>query len=184
MFDAIQSFDISVLNAIQDNLRCTFLDYTAIFLSYLTTSGIICIVTGIVLLFFKKTRAAGIILIIALGLTFLTGDVLLKHLINRPRPFITYPDVELLVKKPSGASFPSTHSGLAAATATVLLAKKRVLGYIALGLAICIALSRLYLFVHYPSDVICGLLLGVLCGIAALMIAKATKLETRLSKHN
>ncbi|MEF2884584.1 MAG: phosphatase PAP2 family protein, partial [Ruminococcus sp.] len=76
----------------------------------------------------------------------------------------------------------STHSVLAASATTVLLAKKRVLGFIALALTVCIAFSRLYLYVHYPTDVLCGLLLGVLCGIAALLIAKALKLETRLSK--
>ena len=181
--DAIQSFDLSVLNAIQDTLHCGFLDGFTVFLSYLTTSGIIWIVTGVILLFFKKTRAVGIVVLIALALGYLTGDVLLKHLVNRPRPFTVNTDIVLLIKQPSGASFPSTHSTLAAAVTTVLLAKKRPLGFIALSLTICIAFSRLYLYVHYPTDVLCGLLLGVLCGIAALMIAKALKLEDRLSKN-
>ena len=148
--EAIQSFDLSVLNAIQNSLKCGFLDYFAVFISYLTTSGIIWIVTGVILLFFRKTRAVGIIVLIALALGFLSGDVLLKHLVNRPRP------------------------------TTVLLAKKRTLGFIALALTVCIAFSRLYLYVHYPTDVLCGLLLGALCGIAALLIAKAFKLENRL----
>lgn len=180
--EAIQSFDQNVLNAIQDSLKCGFLDFLAVFISYLTTSGIIWIAAGIILLFFRKTRAAGIIVLIALALGFLTGDVLLKHLVNRPRPFIANPDFALLIKQPSGASFPSTHSVLAAGVTTVLLAKKRALGFIALALTVIIAFSRLYLYVHYPTDVMCGLLLGVLCGIAALLIAKAVKLENRLSR--
>lgn len=94
------------------------------FLSYLTTSGIIWIVAGVVLLFFRKTRAAGIILLMALAIGYLNGDVLLKHLVNRPRPFTVNPDIVLLIKQPSGASFPSTHSTLAAASTTVLLVKK------------------------------------------------------------
>ena len=121
-------------------------------------------------------------MLIALALGFLTGDVLLKHLVNRPRPFTVNTDIALLISQPSGASFPSTHSVLAASATTVLLAKKRTLGFIALALTVCIAFSRLYFYVHYPTDVLCGLLLGVLCGIAALLIAKALKLETRLSK--
>ena len=181
--EAIQSFDLSVLNAIQDSLRCGFLDAFTVFISYLTTSGIIWIATGVILLFFKKTRAAGIILLIALALGFLTGDVLLKHIVNRPRPFTVNTDIKLLIKQPSGASFPSTHSVLAAASTTVLLAKKRSIGFIALALTVCIAFSRLYLYVHYPTDVLCGLLLGVLCGTAALLIAKAGKLENRLTKQ-
>ena len=181
--ESIQSFDLSLLNAIQDTFRCGFIDVFTVFLSYLTTSGIIWIVAGVVLLFFRKTRAAGIILLMALAIGYLTGDVLLKHLVNRPRPFTVNPDIVLLIKQPSGASFPSTHSTLAAASTTVLLVKKRELGFIALALTVCIAFSRLYLYVHYPTDVLCGLLLGVLCGAAALMITKAGKLENRLTKN-
>ena len=182
--EAIQSFDLNLLNAIQDTLKCGFLDGFTVFLSYLTTSGIIWIVTGVILLFFKKTRAIGIMVLIALALGFLTGDVALKHLVNRPRPFTFNTDIVLLIKPPSGASFPSTHSVLAAAATTVLLIKKRSLGFIALALTVCIVFSRLYLYVHYPTDVLCGLLLGVLCGIAALLIAKAAKLENRLSRDH
>jgi len=179
MLDAIQSFDVSVLNAIQNTLRCGFLDFFTVFLSYVTTSGIIWIATGVILIFFKKTRVVGIVVLIALAIGFLSGDVLLKHLVNRPRPFTVNPDIVLLIKQPSGASFPSTHSVLAAASTTVLLTKKRTLGFIALALTVCIVFSRLYLYVHYPTDVLCGLLLGVLCGAAALLIAKAAKLENR-----
>ncbi len=179
--EVIQSFDLSVLNAIQNTLKCGFLDFLTVFISYLTTSGIIWIAAGIVMLFFKKTRAAGIILLAALALGFLSGDILLKHLVNRPRPFTVNTDIALLIKQPSGSSFPSTHSVLAAASTTVLLAKKREVGFIALVLTVCIAFSRLYLYIHYPTDVLCGLLLGILCGTAALLIARAIKLENRLA---
>ena len=180
--EAVQAFDISVLNTIQNSLKCAFLDGFAVFLSYLTTSGIIWIAAGAVLLFFRKTRVAGIVLLAALAVGFLTGDILLKHLINRPRPFVINPDIALLIKQPSGASFPSTHSCLAAAAATVLLAKKRTLGFIALALTICIAFSRLYLYVHFPTDVLCGLLLGMLCGLLMLWLAKLIRLDDKFSK--
>ena len=179
--EAIQSFDTSVLDAIQDTLRCGFLDFFTVFISYLTTSGIIWIAVGVVLLFFRRTRTAGVILLTALALGYLTGDLLLKHLVNRPRPF-TATDIELLIKQPSGASFPSTHSTLAAASTTVLLVKKRELGFVALALTVIIAFSRLYLYVHYPTDVLCGLVLGVLCGAAALLIARAVKLDQKLNQ--
>ncbi len=100
--ETIQNFDFSILNSIQESLRCSFLDYFAVFLSYLTTSGIIWIAAGILMLFFKKTRAAGIILLAALALGFSAGDVLLKHLVNRPRPFMINSDIVLLIKAPSG----------------------------------------------------------------------------------
>ncbi len=181
--EAILNFDLSVLNWIQENMRCDFLDSFMVILSYVTTSGIIWIAAGIIMLFFRKTRAAGIILLAALAAVFLTGDVLLKHIVNRPRPFTQNPDIVLLLKAPSGASFPSTHSGLAAAATTVLLAKKRALGFVALVLTICIAFSRMYLYFHYPTDVLCGLLLGLLCGLLMLWIAKKINLENKLTNR-
>ena len=182
--EAIFNFDFSVLNWIQETLRCGFLDTLSLILSYITTSGIIWIAAGVIMLFFRKTRAAGIILLAALAAVFLTGDVLLKHIVNRPRPFTVNTDIVLLLRAPSGASFPSTHSGLAAAATTVLLAKKRAFGIAALVLTICIAFSRMYLYFHYPTDVLCGLLLGVLCGLLVLWIAKKTNLENRLTNKN
>lgn len=180
--EAITNFDLSILDWIQANLRCGFLDTCAVILSYITTSGIIWIVLGVVLLFFRKTRAVGIILLASLLTVFLTGDLLLKHVVNRPRPFTVNTDIVLIFKAPAGASFPSTHSAIAAAATTVLLAKKREIGYVALVLTICIAFSRMYLYFHYPTDVICGLILGVLCGLLMLWVAKKTNLENRLSK--
>ena len=177
--EEIQSFDFSVLNGIQSFLKCGFLDWFTVFLSYFTTSGIIWIALGVLLLFFRKTRAVGIVLLAALAVGFLTGDVLLKHIIARPRPFAVT-DYELLIKEPSGSSFPSTHSCLAAAATTVLIAKKRTFGIAALVLTICIAFSRLYLYVHFPTDVLCGLLLGVLSGLLVLWLAKLFVLERRI----
>lgn len=182
--EAILNFDFSILDWIQANLRCGFLDSFAVILSYVTTSGIIWIAAGVLMLFFRKTRAAGIILLAALAAVFLTGDVLLKHIVNRPRPFTVNTDIVLLLKEPSGASFPSTHSGLAAAATTVLLAKKRAIGFVALALTVCIAFSRLYLYFHYPTDVICGLLLGTLCGLIMLWITKKSDLENKLAKKH
>ena len=182
--EAIQSFDFSVLNAIQDSLRCTFLDSFAVILSYITTSGILWIALAVVLLFFRKTRAAGIILLGALALCFLSSEVLLKHIVQRPRPFVVNPNITLLITPPTGTSFPSSHCCLAAASATVLLVKKRWLGVIALILTLCIAFSRLYLYVHFPSDVLCGLLLGVICALIMLWIGKITHLDDRLSKKS
>ena len=114
-----------------------------------------------------------------MALAFLTGDVLLKHIVSRPRPFIENPAVTLLIKPPSGSSFPSTHTALVSAVATVLLAKKHSVGLIVLLLGICVAFSRLYLYVHFPTDVFCGMLLGILCGVIVIVITKALKLYNK-----
>lgn len=177
---SIQAFDFSILNSIRDSMSCAFLDYFAVILSYITTWGLIWIVLGVVLIFFKKTRALGVVLLIALALGFLTGDLLLKHVISRPRPFVMNPGVSLLISPPSGASFPSTHCCFAAAVTTVLLLNGKKLGFVALAATVCIAFSRMYLYVHFPSDVLAGLVLGVICGVAAVVIGNLLKLEKRL----
>ena len=177
--EMIYSFDFTVLNWIQQNMRCDFLDGFSVFLSNITTYGIIWIVLGIILILFKKTRVAGFMVLAAMALAFLTGDVLLKHIVSRPRPFIENPAVTLLIKPPSGSSFPSTHTALVSAVATVLLAKKHSVGLIVLLLGICVAFSRLYLYVHFPTDVFCGMLLGILCGVIVIVITKALKLYNK-----
>jgi undecaprenyl-diphosphatase len=88
-------------------------------------------------------------------------------------------DVILLIKSPSGSSFPSTHSGFAAAVTTVLFARNRVFGFIAAVMTFCIAFSRLYLYVHYPTDVFAGLILGVLCALMVLRFSKQIGLRRK-----
>lgn len=178
--EIINNFDNIILNAIQQSLRCEFLDLFTLALSYVTTSGVIWVVAGVAMLFSHKHRALGIIMLFSLSVVFLMGDVLLKHLINRPRPFIVNPDVTLLINSPSGSSFPSTHSALAAASAIVFLARNKVLGFIVTAIALCIAFSRLYLYVHYPTDVFAGLILGTFCASMVLSIAKQIGLERKI----
>ena len=178
-----QHFDQTVLNAIQQSLRCEFLDSFVVCLSCVTTSGIIWVVLGVMMLFIRKTRSTGIILLSSLALVFLTGDLFLKHVINRARPFSVNPDIVLLTKTPSGASFPSTHSCLAAASTVVLFAKNKILGFVALALTVCIAFSRLYLYVHYPTDVLAGLLLGVLCAFLVLHIFRKVSLSKKVLRN-
>lgn len=108
----------------------------------------------------KKTRAWGIAVSAALLVDLLLCNVLLKPLVARPRPYTFRPELTLLVKAPRDFSFPSGHAAASFAAASALLYSK-CRGWIpATALAAAIALSRLYLYVHYPSDVICGAVLG------------------------
>ncbi|MBQ1600612.1 MAG: phosphatase PAP2 family protein, partial [Ruminococcus sp.] len=85
------------------------------------------------------------------------------------------------VKKPSGYSFPSGHSCAAAAFGTVLLAKNKVLGLVFLVPVLYMMFSRCYAYVHFPTDVLAGMLLGILCAVVVLIIFRATKLDRKLS---
>ncbi len=177
----ITSIDFTVLNGIQDTLRCTFLDYVMAFFSYAAQGGIIWIILGAALLCFRKTRAAGVMLLAAILFSWLLGDYVIKPLVQRPRPFRQNPDFVLFIKTPKGYSFPSGHSTVAAAATTVLLATHRRIGLAALFTALLVMFSRLYNYVHFPSDVLCGAVLGVCCALLILFAFRRTGLESKLS---
>lgn len=187
--DAITSFDFSILNFIQEHFRCDFLDGVFGFFGAVGNMGLIWIVLSIVMLFFKKTRTVGIIALLSMGLGYLLGDIVIKPIVQRPRPFTfdselnLFRNADLISKKPSGFSFPSGHSAAAWAFATTLLVKKRTLGLIAVVPAVLMVLSRLYLYVHFPTDVLCGALLGAASAFVMMLIFKKTRLEAKINRR-
>ena len=105
------------------------------------------------------------------GILWLVCNALLKNLVERARPFDKIPGLQFLIRKPHDFSFPSGHTSSSFAVATVFLATLPLwFGLTALGIAAVIAFSRMYLGVHYPSDVLCGMVLGILFGLAALIV--------------
>ena len=122
---------------------------------------------GILLLFFKKTRKTGIAVLISYIGVFVFGQFILKHLINRPRPCQIDQTFLMLVDRPSSSSFPSTHSAWAFGAATAIFMKYRKAGIAVFIVAALVAFSRLYMFLHFPTDVLCGIILGIVLGIVA-----------------
>lgn len=180
-FDWVHSIDTSVLEFIQNTFKCSFLDPIMAFLSYMGEMGIFWIVLGIVFVIFKKTRSMGVMMLCAMLIGFLIGEIGIKNLVNRPRPFMLNTDYVLNIGIPSGSSFPSGHSCSSLAAATVMLIKDKRFGIPALVLALLIVFSRLYNYVHFPSDVLCGMLLGVICAVVVVLVFKKTGLDNRLS---
>lgn len=162
--------DFSILYAIQ-NLRCDALDSIILFITNIAGSyGQIWPIIGAVLCVFKKTRKCGAAMLLFYGLVFVIGQYGLKDLIARARPCHIDETVELLIKRPSSYSCPSTHSAWAFAAAVSILLNHKKWGICALIAALVIAFSRLYLFVHFPSDVLIGAVLGALCAFAAVKL--------------
>ena len=155
----LQELDFSILYWIQVNLRCPFLDGLMPFVTALGEYGAVWIL-------------AALALIVALGLicSLLLGNLLLKPLVARPRPCWLDETVTLLVAMPRDFSFPSGHSLSGFIAAVILLRYDRRFGIPALILAILLAFSRLYLFLHFPSDVLAGILLGVGVGLAVSLL--------------
>lgn len=172
MIDWIYSLDFSILNWIQENLRCDFLDAVLVFITKLGNGGIVWIALSVVLLCFKKYRKTGVLMLASLAFGLLLGEVFLKHLVARMRPFTHVTGMELLITAPGSYSFPSGHSWSSFTSATILLFTDKRIGIPAIILAALIAFSRMYLYVHFPSDVLVGSLCGVLTGLLAVWVMK------------
>ncbi len=172
-----ERFDLPILDFLQAHAHTEFLDSVMPLITMLGQAGVLWIACAILLLFFKKYRRAGIGMGIALLIGVLLCNLTLKPLLARPRPFDYQLDVHnrlihLLVPPPTDYSFPSGHTLASFEAATVLLRRDRKLGGPALFVAILIAFSRLYLYVHYPTDVLAGVILGVGIGFLGDFLAE------------
>ena len=162
--EAILNIDRSVLD-FMISVRTEFLNDFFAFFSYIGSGGLVWIVTALILLLFRRTRKAGVILLITIGITALINNFVIKTIVDRARPFISNEAIKTIVSKPSGTSFPSGHASSSFAAAVVLLKYFRKNGLYGLAAAILIAFSRIYFCVHYPSDVIAGAVEGILLAL-------------------
>lgn len=171
-FLPMQAAEFDILFALQD-LQCAWLNLVMRIFTELGNNGIVWIVIGLGCIIFKKSRRCGVLMLLTMLICFVLGNGVIKNLVARPRPFqLIDRDFMLLIPPPGEYSFPSGHTlhGFAAAV-TIFLHHKRA-GVAALVLAALIAFSRLYFFVHFPTDVLGGLILGTL---AALLVYGAAK---------
>jgi len=167
LISTIQQIDFTILDFIQNNFRFQILDKTMPYISLIGNAGAVWILITILLLSSKKNRFAGLVMALALISCVLIGNVTLKHLVARIRPFNIHNEIVLLIPHPTDFSFPSGHTMSSFAATTVLLLYNKKWGIWATILAILIAFSRLYLYVHYPSDILAGLIIGILIAIAS-----------------
>lgn len=143
------------------------------FITKLGDNGLMWIILAIIFIVFKKHRTDGVTMLLALLLCVLIGNIGLKPLIARARPFTLNTEITLLIPSPTDFSFPSGHTMSSFAAATVVFCKDRRMGIGAVILAAAIAFSRLYLYVHYPSDVLGGAIIGIMLGLIAVFIITA-----------
>ncbi len=202
--DSITQLDGNLLIGIQHTLNADWLTPIMKIITLFGEDGIFWILVCLVLILFRRTRRLGIICSLSLLLTFITCNLILKPAVDRIRPWVTFQMVNALLPPPGDASFPSGHSAnsmgpawaLFIATMPVRTASGRSydevrclgwkgegaspqimhrLGIAAVILALLIGVSRLYLGMHYPTDVVCGLLLGMIAATAVYVVILKTE---------
>lgn len=171
--------EIQILDFIQ-NIRTPAGD---VFMSHITRlgdAGLIWIILTIILLILPKTRRSGVILLAALLVDVVLCDCILKHVFARVRPYDVNTAVQLLIDRQKDFSFPSGHTAASFASVTALYyARNRKLCTAALVLAVVLAFSRLYLYVHYPTDIMGGIVIGILSGYIGYRIVDKSKWKSR-----
>lgn len=181
-FDSLLGFDLAVFEWVQ-SIQSHFLTAIMTTITTLGDEGIIFIVLGLVLLCTKKYRKAGVSILVALVVMLLINNIVLKELIARPRPFNLDPETYdwwyevykypyFKIHQPSSFSFPSGHTSSAFAAAIALLCHDRKLGIPTTIFAAIMGFSRIYVEVHYCTDVIGGAIVGIIYALIGVMLAK------------
>jgi undecaprenyl-diphosphatase len=163
----VRAFEFGILNWIRTNCQTGFLDRVMPFISALCNHGEVWVALAVILLLTRKYRRTGAALALALILDGLCCNVIFKPLIARVRPCDVNTAVELLIPRPADWSFPSGHTAASFAAVGALRSEECRLWKPAFGLAVLISFSRLYLYLHWPSDVLAGAALGTALGFAA-----------------
>lgn len=160
------AWEFTILDAIQQ-MRTPFLDFFFKSVTLLGEGGLFCIALGLVLLIPKKTRTCGICVLAALVLDALVCNVTLKPLVARERPCWVNTSRQTLISSPRDFSFPSGHTAVCFAAGAALYMNNRKWGIFSFVLAALVGFSRLYLYMHWPTDVLAGMVVGAAAGILA-----------------
>lgn len=172
-----------------NNIHTNILDIIMITLTYLAEKGILMILLSIILILNNKTRKCGIFMLITLALGLLIGNGVIKNIVARQRPCWIDNSVNLLIANPKDFSFPSGHTLAAFETAVTIFLFNKKFGIPAIIIAILIGISRLYLFVHFPTDVLGGAALGTILSVIVYytgnkILNKKTERESDNIKKN
>ncbi len=174
------ALDFNILFWIQNLIRNDVFDVIIPFYTSLGEDGIIWIAFGLILLIPKKYRKTGIMVLAALLVMLVVNNIVLKNLIARPRPCWTYPEMVQLVHNPSSYSFPSGHTTSAFAVAFTVFSQHKKLGKVIIVMAAIMAFTRLYVFVHFPTDIYGGIL--VAAAITTFVCFMEKKISPRITE--
>lgn len=185
MFDALLQLDGTVLLWIQENIRTVSLSVILAPFTMLGNAGLLWIVLSLAMLCVPKTRKAGALALCAMALGLVVTNLTIKPLVSRPRPWLVVEGLGHIVEENDPNSFPSGHTCAAFAAGLIWL---RTLPWrwgriAAVMLAVLMGLSRLYVGVHYPSDVLAGAVIGALCAWAVWNVYQMYRRNKTNSKN-
>lgn len=180
MFETILQFDQRILFFIQEYVVTNWLSPLMILFTKLGDAGFIWIVMGLFFLIKPQTRKVGFLIFGAMILTAILGEGILKNIFQRPRPYDQFTAINLLVGQSTPYSFPSGHTSSSFAVAYVVSTYLPRLRGLVWPLTILVTFSRLYLFMHYPTDILGGILLGLTCGFLVSWVYQYSQ-ERKLS---
>ena len=167
--------EASILLALQ-SVRVEPLTQFLALVSALGNQAFVWLVIGLVCLFFSEKRAQGICIFLAVAFVFVVGEVGIEHVVARVRPCDAGVGVVAVTGvSHNGFSFPSGHttSSFACATVIAVMSTSRRAGVAAVCFAVLVAFSRLYLGVHWPTDILGGIVIGVLSGLLVTWVWRA-----------
>ena len=168
------NLDLNILN-ISNNIQNPILDSIMLFLTFLANDGLIWVVFILALSFFKNTRIYGFLVFISLGMTLLLGNKILKNFFDRERPFLRFSNLRLLVESSGTNSFPSSHAATAFAVFGVFYFFNLKYKWYVFILALSISLSRVYLNLHYFSDITAGAALGLIVSYTIFLVSSSIR---------
>lgn len=179
----ILEWDGELLLWIQEHIRMEWLSMVMKFITHLGDAGFVWIVITLCLLIYKGSRREGFLCACSLLLVLLINNIILKNVVARTRPYEMVEGLQRIIEAQSDFSFPSGHTGSSFAAAVVIFLRlpKRY-GILAMVLAVLIGLSRLYVGVHYPTDVIAAAIIGT---AAAVFVCKfAEYMEVKMNRNS
>jgi len=175
----LMNFELMLLDKIQEIMGTPSFDKIWLFFTHIGDYGLIWIAITLCLFIYPKTRKVGIMCSLALIFGLIVTNGLLKNIVARARPY-NYKDILLLIDKPHDYSFPSGHTTASFAVAFVLLKERLKLNQVniyipVLIIAILVAFSRMYLYVHFPTDILAAVAIAYFCSIASRCIFNRLK---------
>lgn len=182
--NGIQAIDENILLWVQENIRSDKVTPLIQTLTHLGDFGLLWIGFSLILMFNKDTRKAGKLSLISICLCFLLNNLILKNLIERDRPYEVLNELKILIERQPDSSFPSGHAANSLASAIVFfqMFKGKKSKFTVLMAGIVIALTRVYVGVHYLSDVLVGISVGILSGLSVCKVAKKREKNDFLRK--